>query len=419
MVNAGKTPLEQTAMGHDNYAGKLYGTPSNRSRGGKETIMTSRERLKLTLAGKVPDCVPVAPDMSNMIPSKMTGLPFWDIYLYQKIPLWQAYIRCAKYFDIDSLMDGYVGIDFDDIYVTRDDRPWETAIISEDSHRIVTRRHYRDNGQEVWADTVDVYYADNPPNHGIALSRLRLPDGPPSWWRPLEGVKQWPTGAELLSLAKRELGDQGLFGVNCGTTLVVDNVDAVYAFYDDPNPWYERRDRLLDFYERKLHRLMSLPDKPDFITTGASGTLVFQTEAMFRELGLPILQRIASLCKGYGVPSHVHSCGPESKLVEIAANETDLTVIDPLETPPMGDCDLCELKRLYGSRLVLKGNLHTTDVMLRGTPEEVRKASEAAMDAAGAGGRFILSTGDQCGRDTPDANIRIMVETARTYGKYA
>jgi hypothetical protein len=30
----------------------------------------------------------------------------------------------------------------------------------------------------------------------------------------------------------------------------------------------------------------------------------------------------------------------------------------------------------------------------------------------------ILSTSDQCGRDTPDENIYAMVETPRTYGRY-
>jgi len=114
----------------------------------------------------------------------------------------------------------------------------------------------------------------------------------------------------------------------------------------------------------------------------------------------------------------VHSCGPENELVRIFAEETDLTVIDPLERPPMGDCDLAELKRLYGHTIVLKGNLHTTEVMLRGSVDDVVSASKQAIDDAAAGGRFILSTGDQCGRDTPEENIRAMVETARTYGRY-
>ena len=85
----------------------------------------------------------------------------------------------------------------------------------------------------------------------------------------------------------------------------------------------------------------------------------------------------------------------------------------------MGDCDLKQIKRLYGDTLVLKGNLHTTNVMLRGTPEDVARASRQAIDDGAAGGRFILSTGDQCGRDTPDENIFAMIETARTYGRYA
>jgi uroporphyrinogen decarboxylase len=93
-------------------------------------------------------------------------------------------------------------------------------------------------------------------------------------------------------------------------------------------------------------------------------------------------------------------------------------VIDPLEIPPMGDCDLAEIKHLYGDKIVLKGNLHTTNVMLRGTVDTVVSASRKAIDDAADGGRFILSTGDQCGRDTPDDNLFAMIDTARTYGRY-
>ncbi len=84
----------------------------------------------------------------------------------------------------------------------------------------------------------------------------------------------------------------------------------------------------------------------------------------------------------------------------------------------MGDCHLAEVKRAHGDRIALMGNLHTVNVMLFGTPTDVERAARAAIDAAGAHGGFILSTGDQCGRDTPDENIRKLIEVARTYGKY-
>jgi uroporphyrinogen decarboxylase len=214
------------------------------------------------------------------------------------------------------------------------------------------------------------------------------------------------------------MGDHGLVGVFCGTSLLIHNEEEIYEFNDEPEKYYEKRDRLLEHVEKRFQKLMSLPVKPDFICTGGSGTLVFQTPETFRELGLPVVKKVTALCKAYGLPSHIHSCGPEKDLVKMAYEETDLTVIDPLEVPPMGNCNLRELKMLYGHKLVLKGNLHTTEVMLRGSVQDVINAARQAIDDAAAGGRFILSTGDQCGRDTPDANIRAMIETARTYGRY-
>lgn len=54
------------------------------------------------------------------------------------------------------------------------------------------------------------------------------------------------------------------------------------------------------------------------------------------------------------IPGYVHLCCPEKELVKIMAEEALLTVIDPLEIPPMGDCNLAELKRLYGKKLTTR-----------------------------------------------------------------
>jgi uroporphyrinogen decarboxylase len=114
----------------------------------------------------------------------------------------------------------------------------------------------------------------------------------------------------------------------------------------------------------------------------------------------------------------VHSCGKQAEMVRWCAEETDLSCINPLEEPPMGDCNLAELKSRFGGKICLMGNLHTTDVMLMGSAEDVEWISRKAIEDAGSGGGFILSTGDQCGRDTPDENIFTMVEVARNYGRY-
>lgn len=378
--------------------------------------MTSRERLTLTLQGKIPDCVPVSPDVSNMVPCKMTGLPFWDIYLYKKIPQWKAYIDCAKYFDFDSLMDGYAPVIFDDIG-EGDDPEWKETIVKRTEDRIITRMRREANGKQFWSDRATVYYIADPPSHNVSLKNADV-DEIPSHWEDVIPKAEWPQGEKLLRLVMKEMGDQGLVGIGCGTSVLLQNEQDIYDYYDDPEPFQKKSQELLRHCERRFHRLMQCNPRPDFIATGGSGTLVTQTPAIFRELGLPIVKRMTQLCKENGIPSHVHSCGPETELVKIMHDETELTVIDPLEIPPMGNCNLREIKKLYGDKLVLKGNIHTTKVMLFGTPDDVREACKRAIDDAAEGGRFILSTGDQCGRDTPFENLFAMIETARTYGKY-
>mgnify|MGYP005645863681 CR=1 FL=1 len=367
------------------------------------------------LSGGTADCVPVAPDISNMIPARLTGKCFWDLYLYNDPPIWEAYIEAAKHFDIDSLMDGYFPLTFPQ---ERNGHPeWERFIVHRSEERIVTRNAYREEGKYVWAPVVDVFYRADPPTYGLAPEKLNLPPVP-EHFEPLEGVKPVDTGPEGLTRIKQLMGEQGLVGVFVTSSCALSSEADIYRYYDSPDKHEEWADQRVREAERRFALIMEMDEKPDFLCVGGSGTLVFQTLEIFRQLALPAVKRAIELATEAGIPTHVHSCGPERQLVKILAEETDLTVIDPLERPPMGDCDLAELKRLYGHKLVLKGNLHTTDVMLRGSVRDVVAASKEAIDSAAAGGGFILSTGDQCGRDTPDENIRAMVETARTYGRY-
>ena len=380
--------------------------------------MTGRERLLTTLAGRIPDCVPVAPDFSNMIPCRMTGKPFWDLYLYMDPPPWEAYIACAKHFDIDAVMDGYFPFRWPSDPV--DPRPWERFIVHRDRDLLVTQTGYAENGRRVWNDRVDVYYRADPPTAGVDPAKIGLP-ATPAHFEPVTGVKPVDFGMVGLRRTKQLLGDQGLLGVFITHTCFTGNEEAVYYYSDHPEELEAVRARRLAEVERRFADLMAMTpeDRPDFLCVGGSGSLVFQTPDFFREHALPAVKRAIELAAAAGIPTHVHSCGPEKELVKIMAEETALTVIDPLEIPPMGDCDLADLKRRFGRRITLKGNLHTTEVMLRGSVADVEAAARKAIDDAAEGGRFILSTGDQCGRDTPDENLHALVRMARTYGHYA
>ena len=361
-----------------------------------------------------PDMVPVSPDMSNMIPCRLAGKPFWDIYLHNDPPLWKAYIDAVKYFDFDGWLPcggftrGNPGITH------------EGKTVSETEDRIVTQTIIHTPKDDLWQETT--YYRADPPTRTVKPVK-RLPEDLETWieyFYPDPGEGDDSGYQEI----KREMGDLGVVGPSVGLPGLQDLCNfieggaeaATYAYLDYP-ALIERYAEVQEAFQVRLAGRI-LKAKPDFLMIGVSGLMTLQSPEIFRRLSLPTLQKVTAMAKAAGIPSHLHACGRERVLVEICANETDLSSIEPLEIPPMGDCDLAEIKRKFGKRIALKGNLHTTEVMLRGTPDDVRRESRRCMDQAAEGGGFVLATGDQCGRDTPDENIFAMIEIAREYGVY-
>ena len=388
-------------------------TVLEKSQSNGNSVWTPKRRLLETLAGRMPDRVPVTPDFSNMIPCRLTGKPFWDIYLYKNPPRWLAYINCVKHFGIDGFLDG-LPVSLDAPAPSPYD---EKFIVFRDDERIITRRSYVERGQRRWEALCTVYYRDNPPTSDVPIEKIGLP-AVPDRYEPVEGVREWPTGEALLRLAKETMGDHGLIGVSVASSLALKNEQEIYEYYDHPELHEQWAAERIEAVDRRFDALMRWETKPDFICVGASGTLVFQTMRIFKQLAFPAVRHAIERASLAGLPTHIHSCGPEANLVRYMADNTALSVIDPLEIPPMGDCDLKQLKKDVGSRITLKGNLHTTEVMLRGSPDDVLRESRKCIDDAADGGRFILSTGDQCGRDTPDENIFAMINAVNDYGKY-
>lgn len=391
--------------------------------------MTSKERFLTALQNSKPDQVPVAPDISNMIPCKLTGKPFWEIYIVQdpiieggpRVRLARAYLSAVKHLGFDGWDCGYVGLGPS----KEDKREFRREIIKKDEREIVAIEYFQTPegtlSQEV------VYPIDDPPTVRKKIAKDFLKDFPVF-------LKYWfpdPSSGDDREFQrwKGEMGDIGVVGMAVmipGFQQLISIIDGgdkmssleavTYAYYDYPDMIREYALLYEDWAVKTTKRIIKA--KPDYILTGGSGTITLQSPEIFRELGLPTLKKITSLAKEAGIPTLLHSCGKERELVKICAEETDLSCINPLEIPPMGDCDLKELKKKYGKKVALMGNLHTTEVMIRGSVKDVEEAAKKAIDDAAENGGFILSTGDQCGRDTPEENIFKMIEVAKTYGRY-
>ncbi|MBN1558727.1 hypothetical protein JW998_00655, partial [candidate division KSB1 bacterium] len=180
-------------------------------------------------------------------------------------------------------------------------------------------------------------------------------------------------------------------------------------------------DEIYEFWQRwalASVRAMVAAKADVIMLGGSSASLSVSSPDIFRRFELPFIQRAAQICQEGGVVSHLHVCGRSAQLVEIVAEETDVQVMEPVEEPPGGNVDMAVIKKKYGHKLTFKGNINTTETMLLGSAREVEEKCKRLIDVAAAGGRFVLSTGDQCGRDTPDENLFKMVEVAKTFGQY-
>jgi len=376
--------------------------------------MTGRERIMTALRNQQPDRVPATPDISIMIPCRLTGKPFWEIEFNANPSLTTAYINAVKHFGIDGwLFNG--SLDF------KLKQPLETErkVVRRDADQWVVQTVVHTPDGDL--TQTQVYPKDNPSTPTEKLIKDLKQD-----FKKIRhcfpGVVSCDKTTYLAQ--KKELGERGMICVWIGPPgfhtfdgLFHGGLEAVtYAYHDYPDEFLE----LTDLCEKQeLQRLdMALDAGVESILTGGSGSITMQSPELFRKLSLPTLKKITKRCRAAGVLCGIHSCGKERYLVEACANETDLDYVNPLEIPPQGDCDLAEVKQKFGHKLALMGNLHTTDVMLLGSVDVVRREALKAILAAGQNGGFVLSTGDQCGRDTPFENIFEIVKVAKEFGTY-
>ena len=377
--------------------------------------LTSKERLLLAIKNQIPDHVPVTPDFSNMIPCRLTGKPFWDIYLYHSPDLYFAYAKAVEHFGIDGWFQAYDAVKFK----RKTTIDVEREIVSRTKDRIVEKFCYYTTKGNLYEQMI--YFIDNPPTKTEKMIKDIKED-----FLKIKELYSEITGYDDSKVGdyRKVCGDRGIFCLNLSYPgmqywheyFVGNAVEAIYAYYDYPEI-FEEWAYLVD---RDMFRMaeIQISLKPDVLMLGGSGTLTLASPELVRKFAIPTIRKITKMAKEAGIPTMLHSCGKSMAFLDMLANETDLRCINPLEEPPMGDCLLKEVKKKYGHKLSLMGNLHTSNVMLIGTTDDVEMAAKRAIDDAGANGGFILSTGDQCGRDTPDENIFKLVEVAKTYGRY-
>lgn len=135
---------------------------------------------------------------------------------------------------------------------------------------------------------------------------------------------------------------------------------------------------------------------------------------VFRLVFMPHLRRVADAIKGEGFPWIVHSDGNLMPILD------DLLALGfdglhPLEPGPM---DIAAVKRDYGHRVCLIGNIDLHYTLTQGTPAEVEAEVKERIQTIGKGGGYMISSANSITSYCKVENVWAMINAIRAYGAY-
>ena len=145
-----------------------------------------------------------------------------------------------------------------------------------------------------------------------------------------------------------------------------------------------------------------------------SGTF-FNPELM-RKIAFPLYKHaIKEIKKHKDVPVLLHTDGNIMKVMDDIV-ESGFDGLQSIQ--PSAGMDIAKVKKDYGDKLCLMGNIDLDYVMTFAPPEEVEEVVKNTIDIAAPGGGFIISTCNILVDVIPPENALAMYRTAEQYGVY-
>lgn len=183
------------------------------------------------------------------------------------------------------------------------------------------------------------------------------------------------------------------------------------ALYDD-RPFVEAvLDRYCDWVTVVAERVCQL-DFDVFVSTDdmAFKTGPFFSPVVFRELVLPRYQRV---CEKITIPWIIHTDGNIMPFLDDLVS-LGIAGLHPLEE---GAMDIHGVKRDYGNRICVLGNVDL-NILGLGTPEEVDRTVRDLIRDVGPGGGYIVTCGNSLAGYLQPDNVVALGTAVQRYGRY-
>ncbi len=187
-------------------------------------------------------------------------------------------------------------------------------------------------------------------------------------------------------------------------------------FADDPKLVHGISELISDFYCTLIR--LAIEAGADGISLGddwAGTNSPFMSPAHFREFVLPYFRRAVQTSKDSGAYVIKHCDGNLWSLMDMVV-EAGIDAINPIQ--PDAGMDIGEMKRRYGDRICLTGNIDCGYVLSNAPVEEVVREVKEAIRKAGPRGGYIMMSSNSIHSSVKPENYKAMLDTTRTYGRY-
>jgi hypothetical protein len=137
---------------------------------------------------------------------------------------------------------------------------------------------------------------------------------------------------------------------------------------------------------------------------------------MFRRFIFPHLRRITKRCHKHSVPFFKHTDGNIENIEQELLLECGIDGYHAIE--PSAGMDIGRLKKQYGDKITLLGNIDCGHLLTNGSKQEIIDAVRKCIADVAPGGGYVLSSSNSIHSGMPTENFLTMLKAARDFGEY-
>lgn len=188
------------------------------------------------------------------------------------------------------------------------------------------------------------------------------------------------------------------------------------VFYTDEELAHRLCDDYLAFSLNAAKRYIEIGVDCIMIATdwAASNGPIFSPR-LLREFMIPQIRAVVDLCHQHDVLVLKHTDG---NIMQFADEFFAMGIDGYQSVEPGAGMDIELIKKLYGEKVLLMGNVDCAHTLPFGTPEDVIEETKQVMRKASGGGGHIVSSSNTIGYPTTAKNFLTMVETVHKFGSY-